>query len=188
MSVKLNKPRQPRRLMWQALRDCRHRDWYVEELAELAGVTRQAAHIYVHALVLAGLVTERDLRVPGYTRPRKVYRLHRDTGRDAPRLKADGSPAHEPVQDVLWRTIKILRQFTAAELATHVGMTHTVSGKLVKDYIRTLVRAGYLKDTGGKRFVLLNNSGSRAPRLYLARELNDPNLDEIVMREVPDDE
>lgn len=186
--IGLSKPRQPRRLIWQALRERRDKDWYVEELAETAGVTRQAAHIYLRALVLAGLVAEREMRQPGYTRPRKVYRLQKDVGRDAPRLKADGTPAREPLQETLWRTIKILHRFTAAELAAHVGMTHEAREKTVKEYIRTLARAGYLKDAGGKRFVLLKNTGGRAPRLYLARELYDPNLDEIVMREVPDDE
>ena len=188
-AVKLNKPRQPRQVIWQALRDCRERKWYVEELAELAGVTRQAAHIYAHALVLAGLASETELRQPGYKRPRKCYRLLKDVGRDAPRLKADGTPAREPLQDVLWRTMKILHQFTVSDLVAHVCMTHEVSRRLANDYTRVLEAAGYLKNTvsaAKKRFVLLKNTGGRAPRLYLASELYDPNLNEIVAREVPD--
>jgi len=49
--------------------------------------------------------------------------------------------------------------------------------------------SGYLKNTGNARkksFVLLKNTGSKAPQLLAVREVYDPNINEIVLREVPD--
>jgi hypothetical protein len=85
--------------------------------------------------------------------------------------------------------MKILKTFDFDCLIAHVRMTHDVSRDMVKYYTLALERAGYLKNTGSARkksFVLLKNTGSKAPYVMAVKEVYDPNLDEIVLRDVPE--
>ena len=82
--------------------------------------------------------------------------------------------------------MKILKTFDFDCLIAHVRMTHDVSRDAVKYYTLALERAGYLKNTGSaqkKSFVLLKNTGSKAPYVMAVKEVYDPNLDEIVLRD-----
>lgn len=82
--------------------------------------------------------------------------------------------------------MKILKTFDFDCLIAHVRMTHDVSRDAVKYYTLALERAGYLKNTGSARkksFVLLKNTGSKAPYVMAVKEVYDPNLDEIVLRD-----
>ena len=115
--------------------------------------------------------------------------MERDAGVDAPRLSDDGQPLKCPVTEALWRTMRILKTFDLDSLTAHVNMTHPVSRSMAKVYAQHLEAAGYLKNTGNARkksFVLLKNTGSKAPQLLAVREVYDPNINEIVLREVPD--
>ena len=81
------------------------------------------------------------------------YRLKRLSAR-APHLDEAGRPRPEPVNDVLWRTMKILKTFTQAELHAAAStperpLTLSSTGA----YCSHLARAGVLRELGriGKR-------------------------------------
>lgn len=186
MSVELTKPRNRRQEIWNYLRRHKERFQTTAEIAESCDLQAPAVYAYLQCLHKAGYV---GIQYPlGYDK-RYGYRLERDCGTDAPRLKTDGTAARCGIHEALWRTMKILKTFDFDCLIAHVRMTHDVSRDMVKYYTLALERAGYLKNTGSARkksFVLLKNTGSKAPYVMAVKEVYDPNLDEIVLRDVPE--
>lgn len=186
MSATLTKPRNRRQEVWNCLRQSKERFQTTSEIAEICGMEEAAVYAYLRSLKRGGYVSVQQGL--GFAR-RYGYRLERDTGIEAPRLSADGKPLKSTATEALWRTMRILKTFDLDSLTAHVNMTHEVRRETVKVYAQHLEAAGYLKNTGSARkkaFVLLKNTGSRAPQLMAVREIYDPNLDEIVLRDVPD--
>lgn len=187
MSVKeLTKPRNRRQAVWDVLRTNRERFQTVEEIAETTGSNYAAVYAYLRCLFKGGYIgVQKGLRFSRCL----GYRLERDTGAEAPRLKADGSVCNGTATEAMWRTMKILRHFDLDTLTAHVNMTHRISRNMANKYTAALERAGYLANSGSgrcKKFTLLKNTGAMAPQMMEVRELYDPNLDEIILREVPD--
>ena len=80
----------------------------------------------------------------------KYYRLVRDEGVDAPRLRRDGTRVTQGLkQENMWRTLRMMRgDINAAELAAHASSsTVEVSKVAATDYLATLAKAGYLDIT-----------------------------------------
>lgn len=186
MAATLSKPRNQRQIIWAWLRANRQRFATVDEIAEACEVHYQTAYGYLRCLFRGGYVgVQKGSR---FSR-RQGYRLEKDGGIAAPRLAADGSPVKDNAPEAMWRTIKILRRFTLPELVGNVGMTHKITLNNAAYYTHALERAGYLKNIGTERkklFVLINNTGAKAPQVMAVAEVYDPNLDEIVLRDVPD--
>lgn len=179
--VALTKPADNRQKIWAFLRTNRGDFVTTAQIAKACGIKPSAVYGYVQALVAAKYLSVQD----GLFGRRKHYRLERDGGIDAPRLRSDGSFVQESFCEAVWRTMKILHSFTPEMLAAHVQMTHDVSERKIEKYTAALTAAGYLGRRGENELVLLKNTGSRAPVLMTVRELYDPNEDEIVLREVP---
>ena len=182
----LTKPRNRRQEIWNCLRGNKDRLQTVSEIAKACRLSGNTVYKYLIALNKGGFVSIQ--KGSDFCRP-YGYRLERDAGVDAPRLSDDGQPLKCPVTEALWRTMRILKTFDLDSLTAHVNMTHPVSRSMAKVYAQHLEAAGYLKNTGNARkksFVLLKNTGSKAPQLLAVREVYDPNINEIVLREVPD--
>ncbi|RKV77974.1 MAG: HTH domain-containing protein [Neisseria sp.] len=182
----LTKPRNRRQEIWNCLRGNKDRFLTLSEIAEACQLSGNTVYGYLKSLNKGGFVSVQ--KEAGIGSPCR-YRLERDTGMDAPRLSDDGQPLKCPVTEALWRTMRILKTFDLDGLTAHVNMTHPVSRSMVRVYAQHLEKAGYLKNTGNARkksFVLLKNTGSKAPQLLAVREVYDPNINEIVLREVPD--
>ncbi|HET7300091.1 MAG TPA: hypothetical protein VFJ01_05505 [Oleiagrimonas sp.] len=83
----------------------------------------------------------------------------------------------------MWQTMRIMRQFTVADIESSAEVTNTAASK----YVRFLHQAGYLRcvqakesgRTGGHaRYQLLRNTGPHAPRIG-KRGVRDPNVEPI---------
>lgn len=81
----------------------------------------------------------------------------------------------------MWRSMRILRQFTTADIES----TAEVRARNARQYVRTLLDAGYLRTVqaaqpgvvgGGAVYALVRNTGPHAPRAGLSG-LADPNLE-----------
>lgn len=89
----------------------------------------------------------------------------------------------ERVEETMWRTMKILPNFTADELRAHIAITRAISPATANRYCKALEATGYLKTIAkrnareGRRFSLITNSGAHAPKLIDA--VFDPNTGEI---------
>ncbi|MFC5920896.1 hypothetical protein ACFPVS_09210 [Neisseria weixii] len=187
MSVKeLTKPRNLRQDVWDLLRNNRERFQTVDEISAATGSNYSAVYAYLRCLFNGGYIGIQQ----GFRFSRRLgYRLERDTGAEAPRLRADGSMCNGTVIEAMWRTMKILRHFDIDTLVSHVNMTHRLTRNMANRYTAALECAGYLTNTGSprfKKFTLVKNTGAKAPQMVEVHELYDPNLDEIILREVPD--
>lgn len=122
----------------------------------------------------------------------KTWRLLKDCGVDAPRIDRYGQPLPETLSSVAWRTIKILKSFGLDELQMHIGMSHTIARSTLRHYIALLANAGYLQNTGTANrpyYVLIKNTGGRAPQVWRITEVYDPNTQKMVYKkEYSDDE
>jgi hypothetical protein len=125
-------------------------------------------------------------KLPGSGRKGRVtrYKLARDTGVDAPRLRSDGSELPPTDQQKMWLTMKIIHPFSVDELACSAGATLTAA----RHYTHSLFNAGYLARQGGfgnqgGTYSMIRNTGGLAPMVCRARVVFDPNLNEIIWHE-----
>lgn len=90
--------------------------------------------------------------------------------------------------DRCWRTIRVLREFTVADVVQGAEVSLSYAG----DWVRNLHRAGYLKQIAAAdefngisaRYLLIRNSGPAAPIWRVAdKALYDPNLDQTFSTE-----
>ena len=193
----------PRQMIWEAIRalSAAGAKYWGEDaiwlnLPSAARDTVSAATIrdYRRDLVNAGIVAvvqDATPRTPG------TYRLAKNEGLEAPRVRRDGSRVTQGLaQEQMWRTLRLLtRDTNARELAAHAGTpTVPVAEVAAKDYLRTLATAGDLLTTkegqglgygrGGvqARFRLKpsRNTGPRPPMVCRTRVVYDPNEDKVV--------
>ncbi|MBJ3783385.1 hypothetical protein [Devosia sediminis] len=95
-----------------------------------------------------------------------------------PRLDRNGKELPEPQYETLWRAMKMLGTFDAAELSR---LTETVTQQRAYIYLQALLGAGVIaqinpgKTRPASRFRLVNNVGSLAPMVTKAQIVFDPN-------------
>lgn len=124
------------------------------------------------------------------------YRLIKDNGAEAPRVRRDGSAVIQGRgNEALWGAICVLDTFTTPVLAELTGAKLNT----VKTYCTLLARAGYIvADQPGKgigrggvltvwRTLKSRNSGPRAPMVTRLKAVYDPNLHQIVWSEGADE-
>lgn len=190
----------PRQRIWELIRSYQH-PW---TLAELHGRLPDRIHYdtvrtYLKALVAAGYV-DRDCVGTASSKNPPLYRLVRDAGVEAPRLKNDGRPVTVGrAQENLWRTLRTLnRSFTLHELA---ALAHTeeypINPAAARLYLQHLEAAGYLKadpdngqpfDSAHGKYRLALNTGPRHPMVQRVHRVYDPNLHQVMWTETGADD
>lgn len=174
-----------RQILWEEMRSLR-----VFSMVDLdpLGVERATAKSYVECLEAGGfLVREGESR----RFQRIVYRLVRDVGIEAPRLRADGTPVVQgQAREQMWRAMKMLCQFSFVDLAVSASTEAVrVSEVDARDYVRHLSHAGYLAilkpatPTSKAVYRLAKNTGPLSPMVTRAKVVFDPNLGRIAWHE-----
>lgn len=145
-----------------------------------------SVHQYLRRLKLAGIAVGTGSRMMGGRNPQPapLYRLTRHTA-ETPRLAKDGTERPEPVIEILWRTIKMAKAFTAAELAELAGRDgKPVNVNTARSYCDHLHRAGLLARTVGAdrltRYAIRASVGAKAPKILAGRIVFDPNARAVV--------
>lgn len=172
-----------------------HRQLIWEELKRAGGPISRAAiqratgiapstiANYLKALV-AGEVVEKDASDDGAP----SYRLVRDTGYHAPRLKGDGTPVRSGGATAnLWRSMRMLKTFSARDLAAHSTTSEVeVPENHAKVYCSHLLAAGYLKvvqkAAPPKRaaiYRLIRDTGPVPPKTQRIQQVYDPNTGKV---------
>lgn len=170
-----------RQLVWEALKAAPQ----PVTRTDLHNVTKVAASTianYLTALIAAGIVE----KIEDERRP--TYRLLRDTGFHAPRMKADGTPvkAGGSTQN-LWNSMRRLKQFNARDLVAHSTTTHVeVTENHAKVYCSHLLAAGYLKvvrkaapPTRAAIYRLIRDTGPVPPKTQRVQQVYDPNTGKV---------
>lgn len=185
-----------REAIWVEIR--RRKTFTVGDLAAQTSIPPGTIRTYVLGLDRAGYLAregrdERPKQRITYVKNQLLalrYKLVRDTGVEAPRVRKNGEPVTQGLaREALWRTMRILREFTWAELA-HAASTEEVQVDRddARKYCYALKQAGYLvlviAGAPGRperyRFVPSRYSGPRAPMLQRVRQVYDPNLKRVV--------
>ena len=188
-------PKPTRARVWAALRANKHRDLDVGLLADKAGAHVDAVLHHIQGLVKAGYVHVTTLpRKTGFDK--KLYRLVKDTGVDAPMINNDGTVSDVGVKNAnMWRTMRMLGRFNCAELEAHASTSeHPLKSNTVRKYVSHLHLAGYLEvdgtqqyaANGGKKpnhYRLVKNTGAKAPMVQKLQTVYDQNLNKIMWQE-----
>ncbi|ANQ83664.1 hypothetical protein dqs_0588 [Azoarcus olearius] len=201
----------PRQRAWDAIRAQSGAEWTSDEivLATRNGkglddvIDARTLQTYLVCLVAAGIVAiVREEPLCGRAKVcRKWYRLVRDEGIDAPRLRRDGSRVTQGLaQEQMWRTLRLLKgDINARELAAHATtQLIAVDEQAAGDYLRNLDKAGYLECTAEGRAIGRGwgkggtgiqaryrlrpdrNTGPKPPMVCRADVIYDANLQEVV--------
>lgn len=176
--------------IWSHIRQKGSEHFTLTDIDKLTNAKRQTVRDYLMRLVRAGFVE----RLENKRGDEWVYKAVKRPLK-APRIRRDGGIVKQGAgRDQMWRTMKMLRTFTAKDLAISAS-TEEVRIKVTsaEDYLKFLCRAGYLKistphkdgypDTSRKatyRFIESKNTGPAAPMIQRVKRVYDPNLEEVV--------
>lgn len=172
--------------MWEAIRRLTPHPWTINRLIETSRQRRPTVSAYVAGLLAAGILErEQGGRTPDGKRAPDLYRLAVDRGVDPPRVRPDGSEPPASKRDRMWRSMRILKTFGAADLAAATTLPASpISEATARDYAEALCRAGYLRRHEGPRavwtFVAARYSGPKAPEVRRGRTVWDPNRRAVV--------
>ncbi|GAB6037666.1 hypothetical protein JCM15519_38410 [Fundidesulfovibrio butyratiphilus] len=189
ITAKLQRP-PSRQDVWDVMRE--RREFVAQDLVRLTGATLAMVADYIASLRKAGFVaiageTESPGGNPGSFK-RALYRLVRDNGREAPRVRKDGTSCPPTKRESMWRTMPGLGAFTARNLALAASTEDVpVLETDAQDYVSHLYRAGYLalvkpaSPKGGKAvYRLVKRTGGLPPQVLRTKAVYDPNRKEIV--------
>lgn len=186
-----------RQRLWDRIRQLNGERFEVFEILIGAEVKSEStAREYICGLTNAGyLERSESATTAGPTSRRKSasYKLVRDVGVEAPRVRRDGSTVTMGLaQEQMWRTLRTLKGDTnARELAAYASTPDIpVEEIAAKSYLKALYAADYLLRTAegkgrGKggiqaRYRLQKNTGPRPPMVQRTDALYDPNLGDVV--------
>lgn len=185
----------PRQVIWETLRAL-HADGQPITVRDVWAsmvetMPRTRVEDYLRSLVAGGY-----LECQNPHRHRGVageYALVRDVGVEAPRVRRDGSVPPVPGREQLWRTLRIIGDCSAEELADAASTAETpVAAATASEYLHFLRCAGYLQVTrrGGpaiaERYRLIASrwTGPLAPMIQRTKTLFDPNTGKVVYSRV----
>jgi len=154
-------------------------EFTVPDVAGKTNAARDSVREYMTRLEKAGYLVRR-----GTCGGMVTFAVAKDS-RFTPRIRRDGSEVPPSKQDQMWRTMKMLKRFTVHDLSVAASTdTVTVSSVHAEDYVRHLVKAGYVRQLSDDLFALLpsKNTGPRAPYIQRVKHVYDPNLDRVVWR------
>ncbi len=190
-------PKGDRQAIWEAVRGLHQAELSItvpDVRRQLSGgVPQGRVRDYLSALEKGGYLERID--EPRRTGQAVRYTLVRDIGVEAPRVRKDGTePTQGRAREQLWRTLRIIGDFSAAELAdaaTTPGVA--VAEPTAAEYCHFLEAAGYLRLTrqgspgvvARYRLVPSRWSGPRPPMIQRVKQLYDPNLGEVVYTREP---
>ncbi|AEQ50782.1 hypothetical protein [Pelagibacterium halotolerans] len=161
-------------------------NWGVPDVEARTNVERGTVKDFVLRLVKGGVarhVGERQAK----SRRNVWVQLYRLNARPAetPRFDRAGNRLPEPTIQTLWRTMKMVKIFSVAELADLASTAdRRVSTTTAGRYVTHLHRAGIIvsdsKPGVAATYRLVRDLGARAPIILKTLSLYDPNAQEIV--------
>ena len=153
-------------------------------------IPRDTVRDYVRALHAGGFLEQVTASGP---RKAATYRIVGKHGAEAPRVRPDGSIVTQGAgTEAMWRTIKVLGTFSAAELALTASTdVAPVTEETAKTYLRYLERAGFVRcvvkgkpGRGGNKdrwnFVKSRDPGPLPPQIQRIKQVFDPNSNSVV--------
>jgi len=180
-----------RQRIWEALR-ARRDSFTAYQVARNAQVDDDAVRSYLQSLIRGGWVEVID----GQRFEEQTLRLVKDNGAEAPAVTRRGAPSTAGMgTEAMWRTLRILGELNASELAEHASASVPVSLWSARSYLKWLKAAGYVlvvapgKPGQKERYRLAPGryTGPRPPMIQRIGQVFDPNLGQVVYRREPEE-
>jgi len=187
--TELSGGKSPRQRIWEAIRGfagINDGTFTADDLSRASKIETEPVREYLKGLAAGGWVLIMEKGGRGVN---SVYRLEKDNGIEAPRVRRDGSEVTQGSgNEAMWGAISVLDTFNAQTIADLSGAKLNT----VKTYCTMLSRAGYLgarvegKGTGRGgtptlwRSVKSRISGPRAPMITSLKAVYDPNLHQVM--------
>lgn len=170
--------------LWATMR--RMREFSRQDLVKVTDQPFETVKDYVRGLLRAGIVEATgELQHDGFSNrsQRAVYRLVNDCGVDAPRVRRDGSLLPPLGRDRMWRSMRILKEFSPLDVAVAATLEAApVAEEEARSYCLYLMRAGYLVEVEkGRRYRFLPSAytGPRSPMIRRIKDVVDGNTGEV---------
>jgi hypothetical protein len=179
-------PRRSRDNMWKAMMELG--TFSVKDISYKTMLHTGTISAYLIGLEAAGYVTvEREQIRPNQTK--NTYTIVKRQ-LETPRVKKDGSEISlGRGTENMWRSMRMIGTFSPADLAA-AASTSDAEIKLTtaKDYIKHLLRAGYLAivsesspgTQANYRIIKSKISGPFPPQIQRVKQVYDPNLQKVV--------
>lgn len=167
-----------RQVIWTYIRKVKNIT--VKDMAFDTGLDVSSVRDYLRGLTNAGYLEEAK------SPKGSVFSLVKDVGVDAPRVRKDGTKVTQGQGSLnMWRTMRILRRFSARDLAIAASTeTCEVLESSAERYIRHLCRAGYLRQDGAYHLFLPQMfTGPKPPMVQRVRRVWDQNLNQVMWSE-----
>jgi hypothetical protein len=182
------RPEEVRQVLWDTIRGTAGSDFTTRLLCRKTWAGYKVIKNYLMGLSHAGYLKRRAGEHRGKC---AIYRLARDPGVEAPRVQSDGSQTTQGrTREQLWRTMRILVEFTPRELAiTASTPDNHITRQTAGSYINRLHAAGYLRMTvksspgSPSRYMLMRHmyTGPKPPLVQQDKQVYDPNLRRVVL-------
>ena len=175
-----------REAIWKAIRAHGEAPFTVSALVAACGAHQKTCRGYLKGLTAAGYLE----LLTGPEELPATWRLRRDIGHEAPRVRADGSAVTQgQVTEQLWRGMYILKEFSFRDLIETASVE--IPEETAMAYCKMLLSTGYLRvltkaaPHAGRiaRYRLIRNNGPRPPQVQRVKRVFDPNTREVFMPE-----
>jgi hypothetical protein len=161
--------------------------WTSGDLDRRCNLNRGRPRAFITRLVAGGIaIPTGDHRMTSGKNPQKapLYRLAQRP-LECPRLAPDGRDLGETKLQTMWRVMKMLKLFTAKELAASASVDdRLIDQGAARDYCKRLEHVRVLAFAGmagrERRYRLIRNLGAKAPKVLTARVIFDPNAGEVL--------
>lgn len=182
-----------RQRIWEELRKQKG-EFEMYPLARAANVDDETLKTYLYCLTAGGFVEV----VKRKRYDKTIYRRIKDNGVEAPRLTRKGEPVKQGlISEAIWRTLRIQDQLDARVITNYVEAAgHETTMAYVKRYLGSLKKAGYLqvvrKGNTHSRLEIIRlkpgmDTGPRAPQVQRVKTVYDPNLNQVMHCEDPEE-
>ncbi len=172
--------------MWKAMQELG--TFTIHDIGHKTLINNGTIAAYLQGLENAGFVKVKKQRIHEF-RTQNTYTVIKHQ-KGTPRVRKDGSEIPPNLgTEQMWRSIKMMSAFTVKDLST-AASTDEVQVKLttVKDYIKYLNKAGYLRilrksKPGILAIYRLNpskNTGPKPPQIQRVKQVYDQNLKKVV--------
>ena len=100
--------------------------------------------------------------------------------RFAPKVNREGEVVPPTKRELMWRTIRMCKKVSRDDLVVWASLPEVqVKPNDAQDYLKHLVKAGYLKKKG-KTYTLIKDTGPLPPKIQRIKQVFDPNLNKVV--------
>lgn len=172
-----------RQRIWDSLRENPNLSSYYK-ISIKTTIAYETVRTYMIALRRSG-----HLEVIGSACGEPEFKLAINTGVEAPQLKSNGEKSTKGAgKETMWRTIRILGEFTPSDLVMQCSTVKPVTLSTAKNFIKWLNWAGYLElITSARPSVQARyrirrtmNTGPVPPVIQRDGRVFDPNLNRVV--------